>query len=167
MRHAGFTLIELVAVIVVAGIMALVVAPKMNFSAFSVLGFYDRTCAALRVARSAAIAQRRWVRVTDAGGGLDIRACAGVGDGCAADLNGCALSVLDPATGQSLSVAPPAGVSLSHDSGYAGQFYFDCEGRPMRDAGTATGTVVYTVGGDADSGNLRFSVEAETGYVHR
>lgn len=71
----------------------------------------------------------------------------------------CDLAVIDPATGQAFAITAPSGVSLSHDAAYAGQFQFDCEGRP-RGIG---GTVVYTVTGD---GSLSFTVEVETGYVH-
>jgi MSHA pilin protein MshC len=152
--QAGFTLIELITVMVIVGVMAVAVLPRMtDFSWFAQRGVYDQARSALRYARGMAIAQRRWVQVTDQGGGLMLSACNGLGsDGCDADTAACTLPVLDPATGQSLSVA-----GITHDSGYSGQFYFDCEGRPR----SVAGTITYTV-----PGGYSFQVEPETGYVH-
>lgn len=61
----GFTLIELVMVIVLAGILAVFVGPKLfNSDDFNARGFHDETLALLRYAHKSAIAQRRPVCVT-------------------------------------------------------------------------------------------------------
>ncbi len=166
--QAGFTLVELVVVLVLAGILAVVVMPRMFATAtFDSLGFYDQAQAGLRLAQKLAMAQRHWVKVADSGGGITARLCAGVGgDGCAPNTSACATAVVDPATGQALSLVPPAGMAFSHNAAYGTAFYFDCEGRPMAGAGTAlTGAVQYTLAGAGATARL-FSVEPETGYVH-
>ena len=66
----GFTLIELVAVLVIMGIVAAVVAPRFsNNTAFSERGYADELAAALRYARRIAVASACNVRFTvDAAG---------------------------------------------------------------------------------------------------
>lgn len=61
----GFSLVELIMVLVLAGILAAVAGPKL-FSAdtFDARGFHDETLALLRYAHKSAIAQRRPVCVS-------------------------------------------------------------------------------------------------------
>lgn len=153
--------------LVLAGILAATALPRMvQFSSFDQLGFTDQVSSALRFGQKTAIAQRRWVRLTDHAGGFTLDYCAGSGgDGCLADTSNCGSSVVDPALGQPFSLTAPAGVTLGHDAGYATVFYFDCEGRPVSAAGAALGSVVYTLSA-ADTAATSIVVEAETGYVH-
>lgn len=61
----GFTLIELIMVIVILGVLAVFAAPRIfNNNDFYARGFSDETMALLRYAQKAAIAQRRMVCVT-------------------------------------------------------------------------------------------------------
>ncbi|BAO28637.1 prepilin-type N-terminal cleavage/methylation domain-containing protein [Sulfuritalea hydrogenivorans] len=61
----GFTIIELVVVIVILGIMAVVVLPRMDsLGGFEAAGFRDQTVAILRFAQKSALAQRRAVCVS-------------------------------------------------------------------------------------------------------
>jgi MSHA pilin protein MshC len=59
----GFTLIELVVVMVIASVLAAYAASQINTQGFDALGFADQTAAMLRYAQKAAISQRRTVAV--------------------------------------------------------------------------------------------------------
>jgi len=61
----GFTLIELVTILMLVGVLAIAVVPRFFDSEdFASLGLYDETTSALRYAQKAAIAKRRTVCVT-------------------------------------------------------------------------------------------------------
>jgi MSHA pilin protein MshC len=60
----GFTLIELVSIMVVIGVLAVVAIPKLNSSAFQERGFRDGVFTTLTHARRVAMASRRFVCVS-------------------------------------------------------------------------------------------------------
>jgi MSHA pilin protein MshC len=62
-HQRGFTLIEMIMVIVLLGVLSIFVAPVFNRSGFDARGFHDETLAMLRYAQKTAIAQRRTVCV--------------------------------------------------------------------------------------------------------
>ena len=67
-RWRGFTLVELIMVLALAGILAAVVGPKVfDTSTFDARGFHDETLALLRFAHKSAIAQRRPVCIVFSG----------------------------------------------------------------------------------------------------
>ena len=77
MNARGFTLIELITVMVLIGILAVAALPRFfDPNTFEARGFFDETKALLRYAQKAAIAQRRTVCVTLAGTGVTLRIVA-------------------------------------------------------------------------------------------
>ena len=79
-RTRGFTLVELIAVMVVIGILAVAALPRFfDRNVFEARGFLDETRALLRYAQKTAVAQRRTVCVAFAANGaaLTIAGAAG------------------------------------------------------------------------------------------
>lgn len=145
-QSAGFTLIELITVMVIVGILAVFAAPRM-FAAnvFKSRGFADQVLATLHYAQKIAIAQRRnvCVALTSSTVSLTIANTSGAGVACGPTL------VL-PAGGNSIT-SPSASITLTYTSS---SFNFDALGKtPV----TQTITVY---------GETPIIVEAETGYVH-
>jgi MSHA pilin protein MshC len=138
----GFTLVELIVVLIIAGAIAVVAIPRlMGPTEFEAMGFYDSAQATVRYAQKVAIAQRRPVFVV-----IDpsqVRLCY---DG------GCAAAVTDPLRNQPFSTQAPGGIALAGSS-----FSFDGLGRPSSSA---------TISVTSSDGTRNFFVEAETGYVH-
>ncbi len=143
----GFTVVELVVVLTIAGIVALVAIPRfMGVSGFQSRGFYDSAKSVVRFAQKTAIAWRK-----------DVFVCVtatGVSAGTAA---GCATPIVNPVTGSALSATAPSGVTLTPVA-----FRFDSGGRPNPNA-AVTITLTSTI---ADDPVRQIVVEAETGYVH-
>ncbi|MGH8679475.1 MAG: GspH/FimT family pseudopilin [Burkholderiales bacterium] len=138
----GFTLVELIVVLLITGILAVVALPRLiGQKEFESLGYFDSAQAAVRYAQKLAMAQRRSVFV-DLPGGTAVRLCY---DGA------CASTVADPLRSQPFRLNAPGGVSIAGPS-----LSFDGLGRP-----SVGGT--FTVTGDTAR---NFTVEAETGYVH-
>lgn len=148
MRARGFTLIELIATLILIGILAVVALPRMDMlRGWNEVGYRDRVKGALEYARKSAVAQRRQVRVTIAGSALTLEAQAQTPEG-----EGAAAWVALNLPGSSAnSFAAPTGVSLTPANDIV---IFDALGRP--DAGKS-----YTVSGG--TGNI--TVAAESGHV--
>lgn len=139
----GFTLTELITVMVIVGIMGAMVAPRFfDKNAFASRGFYDQTISTLRYAQKVAIAQHRYVCVAITGGNT-IKLTQGAGTGCGSPL-------VNPADGATYSITAPTDVTVSNAA-----FYFDALGKPSAKQSL-------TVSGYATA----ITVETETGYVH-
>lgn len=137
----GFSLIELVVIIVIAAILAALAIPYFNPRETEAVWFREEVRAALRYAQREAVAQRRSVFVllpTPA----QLRLCYDAA--CASPLN--------RITGGAYVLDAPAGVTMSAS---ASPFSFDALGRP-----SPAGGVTLTVAGGT------IAVAAETGYVH-
>lgn len=127
-KHKGFTLVELITVLVVAGALAAVAIPRFfERTAFDDRAFRDQVVSTLRYAQKAAIAQRRFVCVTFTANSVSL--ASGTNSDCSAG----AVALVSP-SGTPYPLA-------STQSGFApvpANFSFDCLGRP-RDMALATG----------------------------
>lgn len=146
----GFTVIELIMVIVIAGILAIAVAPRFfDNSMFQSRGFADQVQASLRYAQKIAIAQRRFVCVNIASNSLSLAI------GTAAT---CGTPLTSLSGGGNYVFNAPAGVTVT-----SAAFDFNALGRPVDASGTPLGAqTTITISGATNS----IIVEAETGYVH-
>lgn len=146
---AGFTLIELILVMILVGILAFAALPRfLAKSTFDARGFYDQSAAMLRYAQKTAIAQRREVFVNITGSAICLTYAADAA--CSGGNN-----VLNPADQQAFRKSAPAGVSF----GAALSFSFNALGRPNPN-------VAYVVNINGDGITRTITVERETGYVH-
>ena len=69
MKPSGFTLIELIAIMIIVGIMAVVALPRMSaLDGFDEPGLHDKLKAGLQFARKTAVASRRYVCLDVTGG---------------------------------------------------------------------------------------------------
>lgn len=144
----GFTLVELVTVMLLMGILAAVgVARMADRQSFDALGYADQIRQTIQYARRLAVAQRRNVCVTAAAGGLTVTQAVAYGAACST-------GAIDPSTGSAFNLPVPHGVTLS-----AASIQFDSQGRQISGA-----TVTVTATGDGSSRVV--TVENETGYVH-
>jgi len=146
----GFTLVELIVLLVVLGILAVAAIPRfVGRETFDSLGFADQTVAALQFARQQAVAQRRTVCVTISANQLAMNQSSTFDGACNRNL-------FNPATGEAYLIDAPNGVVLG-GAAFPFNVNFDASGQP-------TAGVVLTVnGGDVVR---TVTVEAVTGYVH-
>lgn len=73
MKHSGFTMVELVVVLVIIGVLAAVAVPRFFVSQqYSDRGFYDQALAITRYAQKSAIALRRNVCVNIASPSINL-----------------------------------------------------------------------------------------------
>lgn len=157
----GFTLIELIMVIVILGVLAVFAAPRMfNNDAFNARGFHDETLAYLRYAQKTAVAQRRTVCVT-----FTTTTSLSLAIASAAATTSCASTgtLTGPKGDSGSSITLSAQGSTSYSSAPT-NFYFDGLGQPIdkNNAGAPQATQTFQVVGAPRS----ITVEAGTGYVH-
>lgn len=148
----GFTLVELVVVILITGILALVAIPRIaSTDEFAARGAYDFTMSGLRYAQKSAMAMRRNVCASLSGSTMTVTyaSAAGVGAAC----SGTNL-LLHPANNLPFSNAANV---LPSGSAYTGSnaltFFAD---------GTPSAAQVVTIA----KYPTPVTVEAVTGYVH-
>lgn len=144
----GYTLIELVLVIVIAGILAAVAVPHFfNNPVFSQRGYADELAGALRAAQKAAVASDCPAQVTVAAGSYVVQQQAAAGNTCNANDSTWSTPVvaLDGAVVQGTA---PAGVTASP----TGSFVFTGSGALSASPGTSLAVGPYTISIDATTG---------------
>lgn len=157
MRHTklrGFTLVELVMVMVITGVLAVAVIPRFfNRQDFQDKGFYDETLAILRYGQKAAIAQRRTVCVGFTSNTVTLTIAS------AANAGNCDTPLASPTGGSPFIVT---GRGTAAFSAAPANFKFNSLGEPLAANDALLGvkkTITVLRVGD-------IQVEAETGYVH-
>lgn len=144
----GFTLLELIIVLIIAAILGAVIAPKFSDTKdFEARGFYDETFSLLRYAQKSAIAQRRTVCIAFTSNSATLTiASAAYSSACDTGLAGPDGTIPYTATAKG---------GVNYASVPAG-FNFNPLGRPSMT------TQTWQVAGMTQT----ITVEAETGYVH-
>lgn len=163
-RQAGFTLIELVMVLVLTGILAVFVMPRLFDRTLDERGLHDAVKAALQHARRAAVAQRRFVCVsvaagTGAAGVLALRLDPVVRE--SVSTVNCTVPLALPAPGRGCAASNEVCASRDVSLGGTSALIFDPLGRLVGSGGAVVGTAAtVTVSGQPD-----ITVEPETGAV--
>jgi len=150
-RCGGFTLVELVIVILLMGILSFVAAARLgDRQDVDAHGFAEQLASTLRFSQKSAVAQRRpiYVNIDAAAGHLAV--CLDSAPACAQPLLAAAGGVLD--------LHMPGGVAMTASGP---QLAFDGLGRPSN---TTTFTLDIASGSGA---HFVVTVEPESGYVRR
>lgn len=137
--QTGFTLVELIAVLVLTGILAAVALPRFVDRTFDEVGFHDSVKAAVQHARRTAVASRRFTCVNTTASGValvrdnslpeTLAANVGCIAGCAPGPGCFALAL--PAPGKNCAsnqVCAPSGIAIVAGSS---SVIFDPLGRPV------------------------------------
>jgi MSHA pilin protein MshC len=144
LRPTGFTLAELVMVLIIAAILAAVAVSRINTAGFDTEGYANRAAAMVRYAQRLAISQRRTVAVVVTAG------TPGTLKLCYTDTACSGGDVREPPGTDAFQHTSKAGIGVAGSS-----FTFNALGRP-----SGGGTI--TVTGD---GTKTITIAAETGYV--
>lgn len=153
LRQQGFTIVELIAVIIIIGIMSSVAAPRfVGNDAFETRGVHGKLLASLRLAQRTAVAQRRPV-FTRVNVGLSV-VCVAYSNSCDAQY-----LVTDPATSEGYIYNLPNTVTITTS---LQAIRFTGSGLEVNN-----NPVTITVQNNNNPANMRtIKIEADTGYVH-
>ncbi len=176
-RQSGFTLIELITVMILVGILAVVVLPRLDLlRGFDEIGYRDKVKATLEYARKSAVAGRRFVCIRTNGNGLVLTRDIRAPDSLTVETISCPNTIVanrlslpasdirycgSATTGN--EICAPTNVTLATPTT---AIVFSALGTP---SGTTNCTSAgkpaycYTVTGESAQ---TITLEAETGYVH-
>lgn len=158
--RSGFTLVELVVVLVLIGILALTVAPRFfDTSAFEVAGFTTRVQGVIQYSQKLAMTQRQsvYVQIDNTANSVEL---------CYVNAFPCPVSnqVSGPYGESDYRAEAPEDVNLATSA----TFYFDALGKPYLASDTIPdstfSTLTINIVGGGDTRNV--VVEEESGYVH-
>lgn len=151
--QCGFTLVEFIVVMLIAGILSFVAMGKINnVGQVNAQGFADDVASQLRYAQKTAIAQRTIVYVNVAAGSEHVYSCF---DSATPT---CASELVLP-TGDNADITGPSSATMTSN---VSQFTFNGLGTP------STGSAVSLVVTDSSSGEAyTVSVQPDSGYVQR
>jgi MSHA pilin protein MshC len=153
-RFSGFSMVELIVTLLVVGILAVAVAPRMfSIQGFDARGFYDQTMSILHYAQKTAIAQRRTVCVAFTSNSATLTIAS------AALVTTCNTNLTGPDGTAPYRVTARNAVTYTATPA---DFNFDGQGRPINNAGAPVANQVIQVSGNANT----ITIEAETGYAH-
>lgn len=158
MQSRGFTLTELVVVIVLIGILGVVIFPRFaNKTDFDRAGYKDQLTSAMKFGRKIAVASRRYVCVTISGNRLSL-ALDPLSPDNLTSIN-CTVNLNLPGSSSS-STAAPDNVTLAN--GGTVSFRFDPSGQAVSSPGVTTNPSISVA---SSSGTQTINVES-SGYVH-
>jgi MSHA pilin protein MshC len=156
-RSHGFTLTELLMIIVILGILAVFAGSRFGGGYAKTRAYYEQLIAQVTYARKTAIAQRLPVCVHVVAGQSDLYYAAAGGTSCPGTAG-----VLAP-NGQLPFEVKPSDPTIT---GTVATFQFDALGRYLTSAGATPGAALVITVSSASGGSYAFTVERETGYVH-
>lgn len=154
-KYSGFSLVELVVILILIGILAVVAIPRLNTRSFDARGFFDEVQATVRFAQKDAIAKRRNVCLVFDSVTLPNTLRLSYSPNSAAPA-ACSANLVSPRGVTPFTVTAPGGATGAVTLAATSNFRFDGLGRP------SVGPITVTVTGD---GIRTFTVQAETGYV--
>jgi len=147
MKNSGFTLVELIAVMIIIAVLAVAALPRLfERQTFDARGFSDGTLAMLRYAQKAAIAERRTVCVDFSASAVSLRVAS------AAGATACDQALSGPDGKNQYQIQAKGGIAFAQ---VPAGFSFNALGQ-------ASAPATIRIAGSATT----IMVEQETGYVH-